>query len=197
MNKKEEKSTKIDWSIDTTLQNFDKLVTWIEEQVIELEKKYSAHTTEKKHIKENKINRSNLEEWLLQDFSEITDTIIKLRLSTISTDLIYYICEKNKQITHAYKWLTTYFPLELFRIYSKNIASEMDKDYSDSIYNTTEVWITHNLTGVPHKVIRKNISEDNWDLLLANHACFRTELDLLTSHYMLKDLKKKVFKTTT
>lgn len=211
MNKKEEKIIvtsdikKVNESevIKENVQKlWDKWITWVEEEFEKAEKKFTASIdpVEKETIyifRKDLKDPAYLEEWLLHDFSRITDTTIRLRLSTIPTDLDYYICKRNEQLTHTYNWLTMYFPLELFRIYSKNIAREMSKNYSGSIYKAPEVWITHNLTGVPHKILRKNLSEGNWNLLLKNHACFRTELDLLTSHYMLKDLKKKVFKITT
>ena len=119
---------------------------------------------------------------------------IQDRFKTIPTDLNYYLNRANNaNLNDVCSWMHQYAPLQLYTLYSRFIAIELDKAYENNIRNSKYVYCIDDIGGKPWKVEQKKFTKEEWINFINNVPCFRTEVDLIVCQKLLKDLKKHVW----
>ena len=119
---------------------------------------------------------------------------IEERLASIPNDLNYYLNRSNTTILDTIcSWLEYHTPLQLYTLYTKFIALELDKSYPNNIRNSKELYCIDDIGGKPWKVEQKDFTKEEWTNFINNVPCFRNEVDLIVCQKLLKDLKKHVW----
>ena len=119
---------------------------------------------------------------------------IDQRLASIPSDLNYYLNRSNNaNLDDVCSWMHHYAPLQLYTLYTRFIALELDKSYSNNIRNSKELYCIDDIGGKPLKVEQKDFTKEEWTNFINNIPCFRNEVDLIVCHKLLKDLKKHVW----
>ena len=119
---------------------------------------------------------------------------IEQRLASIPSDLNYYLNRSNNaNLNDVCSWMHHYAPLQLYTLYTRFIALELDKSYSNNIRNSKELYCIDDIGGKPWKVEQKDITQEEWTNFINNIACFRNKVDLIVCQKLLKDLKKHVW----
>ena len=119
---------------------------------------------------------------------------IEQRLASIPSDLNYYLNRSNNtNLNDVCSWMHHYAPLQLYTLYTRFIALELDKSYSNNIRNSKELYCIDDIGGKPWKVEQKNFTKEEWTNFINNIPCFRNEVDLIVCQKLLKDLKKHVW----
>ena len=119
---------------------------------------------------------------------------IDKRLASIPSDLNYYLNRSNNtNLNDVCSWMHHYAPLQLYTLYTKFIALELDKSYSNNIRNSKELYCIDDIGGKPLKVEQKDFTKEEWTNIINNIPCFRNEVDLIVCQKLLKDLKKHVW----
>ncbi len=119
---------------------------------------------------------------------------IEQRLSSIPSDLNYYLNRSNNaNLKDVCSWMHHYAPLQLYTLYTRFIALELDKSYSNNIRNSKELYCIDDIGGKPLKVEQKDFTKEEWTNFINNIPCFRNEVDLIVCQKLLKDLKKHVW----
>lgn len=119
---------------------------------------------------------------------------IEQRLASIPSDLNYYLNRSNNaNLNDVCSWMHHYAPLQLYTLYTRFIALELDKSYSNNIRNSKELYCIDDIGGKPWKVEQKDFTKEEWTNFINNIACFRNKVDLIVCQKLLKDLKKHVW----
>ena len=119
---------------------------------------------------------------------------IEQRLASIPNDLNYYLNRSNNaNLNDVCSWMHHYAPLQLYTLYTRFIAFELDKSYSNNIRNSKELYCIDDIGGKPWKVEQKDFTKEEWTNFINNIPCFRNEVDLIVCQKLLKDLKKHVW----
>lgn len=115
------------------------------------------------------------------------------RMASIPTNLDHYLSSSSETLNNTMGWLKEYFPLELYHMYSKNIALELDKAYSNNIRNCKQLHVIDDFDGKPCILYQKDFHSKDWINLINNVAVFRNEVDLIVCQKILADLRKVVW----
>lgn len=169
-----------DTTIDVTIKDENTIINFIQEGV----------PIEKIFLPEPKLEKPKQE--IVRGTTRLGN-MIEERMKSIPNNLNHYLdISNNPDLSVVTNWMLAVAPLELYRLYTKFIAYELDKAYHNNIRCCKEVYFIDDM-GKPYKIYKKNFNNKEWNDIVNNFPLFRNEVDVIVCQKLLKPLKKHVW----